>query len=68
MALPQQSDIVTMDFPSRGGPFIEVPAKSAVDATTLDYPSRGLPFFAQLFGAGVAATIIRVLAILGAGF
>ncbi len=61
MALPTQADIVTMDYPSRGLPFVQVVATASVDATTMDYPSRGLPLVLQLFGAGGAIAIIRTL-------
>ena len=50
MALPIQSEIVTMDYPSRGLPFINVPASATVDTETMDYPSRGLPFVVNGFG------------------
>jgi len=67
MALPTQAQVVTLDYPSRGGPFAEVVAKSTIDATTLDYPSRGVAFFAEAFGA-VAAAVIRTLTTVMAGF
>jgi len=44
MPLPIQSDIVKMDYPSRGLPFVDVPAKTGISTQTMDYPSRGLPF------------------------
>lgn len=44
MALPIQTEITTMDFPSRGLPYVDVPAKSGIVTQTMDFPSRGLPF------------------------
>lgn len=43
MSLPVQTDITTGDFPSRGLPYLDLPAKSSIDTQTMDYPSRGLP-------------------------
>ena len=43
MALPTAAEVQTMDFVSRGLPFVDVPV-SATDTSTLDYVSRGLPF------------------------
>jgi len=42
MALPVQTDITTMDYPSRGIAFLDVPAKSGIATQTMDYPSRGI--------------------------
>lgn len=67
MALPTQSDIVKMDYPSRGGPFVEVVAKSGIDGTTLDYPSRGGGGFFQAFGSAAAAAVQQLLSLMGVG-
>lgn len=50
MALLKQSEIVTLDYPSRGLPLMQTVATSAVDLTTLDYVSRGIAFFANNYG------------------
>ncbi len=69
MALPVQSDIVTMDYPSRGLPYCDVPASSTVDTQTMDYPSRGLPLVTNPYGAGtaVAGTNVSWRNLLGVG-
>lgn len=66
MALPTQSEITTLDYPSRGLPFNDVPASSTVDTGTMDYPSRGLPLVSNPFG-GVAVTQISTRMLMGVG-
>lgn len=66
MPLPTQTDMLTMDYPSRGLPYVDVPAKSGIDTQTMDYPSRGLPFVTNAYGA--AAAVVRFfLGLLGVG-
>ena len=56
MALPVQTAIATGDYPSRGLPYLNLPAKSSIDTQTMDYPSRGLPFVTNDdFSGGVIA-------------
>lgn len=66
MALPIQTNIVTMDYPSRGLPFVDVPAKSGIATQTMDYPSRGLPFVTN-DGFTATATTISMRMMLGMG-
>ena len=66
MALPTQADITTMDYPSRGLPFVYVAAKSGIDPTTMDYPSRGLPFVVAAFSSSGGGTdFVFALTLLG---
>lgn len=51
MALPNQNDIVKMDYPSRGLPYVNIPVSSTVNPETMDYPSRGLPFVTNVYGS-----------------
>lgn len=67
MALPTQTNIVTMDYPSRGLPFVDVAAKTGISTETMDYPSRGLPFIVNAFGAAAAAAAINYLTLLDVG-
>lgn len=69
MALPVQTDITTGDYPSRGLPYLDLPAKTGITTQTMDYPSRGLPFVTNddFSGGAPADTNIRSLTLLGAG-
>lgn len=68
MALPTQADIVTMDYPSRGLPFVQVVATASVDATTMDYVSRGLPFVPNPFPTSAPSpATLQVLMMMGVG-
>jgi len=51
MALPTQSDLITMDYSYQGQPFVNVSAKSGIDLTTMDYSYLGQPFVGNPFGS-----------------
>lgn len=44
MALPNSTDLQTMDYSYGGVPFVDVPAKSNIVTTTMDWSYSGLPF------------------------
>ena len=44
MALPNSTDLQTMDYSFNGQPFVNVPAKSGIDTTTMDYSFQAQPF------------------------
>ena len=44
MALPNSDNLKTMDYVWSGAPFVEMPAKAAIDTKTMDYVWRGAPF------------------------
>lgn len=44
MAIPNESNLETLDFAYLGAPFADVDAKSVVDTRTLDYAYLGAPF------------------------
>ena len=44
MALPNKTNLETMDYSYSGLPFVDVPAKSTIDTSTMDYSYGGLPF------------------------
>jgi len=44
MALPTKTDLVKMDVPYLGQPFVYVPAKQVIETKTMDYSYLGLPF------------------------
>ena len=52
MALPNSDNLKTMDFAWRGQPFVEMPAKAAIDTKTMDYVWRGSPFVRNEYVAG----------------
>jgi hypothetical protein len=68
MVLPVQTDLTTMDYPSRGGSYIDVPAKSGIITQTMDYPSRGIPLVTNDdFSSGtVVSSPMRMM--MGMGF
>ena len=49
MALPNQTNLKTMDYAHKGQPFVDVPAKNAIDLKTMDYVLKGQPFVANPF-------------------
>jgi hypothetical protein len=55
MALPNKSNLVTMDYSYLGQPFVEVPAKDSIVLTTMDYSYLGQPFVRNPAGAGAAS-------------
>lgn len=61
MAIPRKSEIVTLDYVSRGLPQVEVAAPSPVTSYSVDYVSGGLPFL------GNRATSLEKLYINGDG-
>lgn len=68
MALPVQDEITTMDYPSRGLPYVDVPAKDGIVTQTMDYTSRGLPFVTNDdFTGGEEVTIIPLRTLMGIG-
>ena len=44
MALPTPDNLKTMDYAHQGQPFVDVPAKDAVDIKTMDYAYKAQPF------------------------
>ena len=46
MALPVRKDVLTLNFPYRGGPFFAIASKPGIDTLTLDVVYRGLTFVA----------------------
>jgi len=44
MALPTPDNLKTMDYAYQGQPFVDVPAKDAVDLKTMDYAYQAQPF------------------------
>jgi hypothetical protein len=61
MALPTVEDISTLDFPSRGLPYVDVPAKTGITTQTMDYVSRGLPFITNDdFDGGAPPVVISI--------
>ena len=52
MALPTPDNLKTMDYAFQGQPFVDVPAKDAVDIETMDYAFQGQPFVRN-YAAGV---------------
>lgn len=44
MALPNSSDLDTMDYAYQAQPYVEVPTKSAVVLTGMDYAYQAQPF------------------------
>lgn len=67
MALLRQQEIVKLDYPSRGLPFMQTVTTGAVDSTTLDYVSRGIAFLANNYGTviktinGVALASVKTI-------
>ena len=49
MALPQSSDILTMEFNFGGFPFVNLPSKSSINLLTMDYNFLGFPFVSNGF-------------------
>jgi hypothetical protein len=50
MAIPNKTDLQTMDFSYLGEPFVDVPANVAIVTTTMDYSYLGEPFVTNPFG------------------
>ena len=44
MSLPSSNDLLTMDYPYQGLPFVDVPTNSTVNTQTMDWVYNGLPF------------------------
>ena len=44
MALPNKTELQTMDYSYAGLPFVDVPASGSIDTFTMDYSYSGLPF------------------------
>lgn len=44
MALPNSTDLQTMDYSYAGLPFVDVPAKGDILTGTMDWSYAGLPF------------------------
>lgn len=44
MALPNSTEIATMDWSYTGLPFVDVPGNSTVNTQTMDWSYAGLPF------------------------
>ena len=67
MALPTVEDIQTMDIPSRGLPYVDVPAKTGITTQTMDYVSRGLPFVTNddFDGGAPPATAVKDMIMMG---
>ena len=53
MALPNKTDLQTMDYSYQGQPFVNVPSKSSIDLTTMDYSYQGQPFVGNPFGGDI---------------
>lgn len=68
LVLPVQSEITTMNYSSRGLPFVDVPASSSIDVQTMDYVSRGLPFVPNPFPTSAPSpATLQVLMMMGVG-
>jgi len=55
MALPTPDNLKTMDYAYQGQPFVDVPAKDAVDLKTMDYAYRAQPFVRN-YGTAIPPT------------
>jgi hypothetical protein len=55
MALPNKTDLQTMDYAYLGQPFVNIPARSNIDTTTMDYAYLGQPFVTNPFGGSTPA-------------
>jgi len=66
MALLTPTQLATMDYAFQGQPFVDVPAKDAVDIKTMDYAYQAQPFVRN-YGAAVVlpATITGISSITG---
>ena len=59
MSLPTPDNLKTMDYAFQGQPFVDVPAKDAVDIKTMDYSYQAQPFVRNYTtAAGVSANAI----------
>jgi hypothetical protein len=57
MALPNKTDLQTMDYVYLGQPFVNVPARSDIDTTTMDYIYLGQPFVTNPFGGSTPPAV-----------
>jgi len=57
MSLPTPDNLKTMDYVFQGQPFVELPAKDAVDIKTMDYVYLAQPFVRN-YGEGVTQNAI----------
>lgn len=56
MAIPNYTNIVTMDWAFQGQPFVDIPVKSTVVLSGMDYAFQGQPFVRNEYG-GVSGWI-----------
>lgn len=63
MALPNKTDLQTMDYRYMGKPFVSVPAKSSITTGNMDTRFMGMPFVSNEFSYGVSSLIKTVNAL-----
>ena len=70
MALPVQTDLITLDFVKDGQPWCKVPARSDIDPQTLDIVKDGQPWGVNPYGgtAAVSGTLAGTLGNVTANF
>jgi len=54
MALPNKTDLQTLDYSYGGLPFADVESNSSVNTQTMDYSYGGLPYVTNPTGGGPA--------------
>jgi hypothetical protein len=50
MALPNYTNLITMDWAFQGQPFVNVPLKATIVLNTLDWAFQGQPFAGNEYG------------------
>jgi len=61
MALPNKTDLQTMDYSYQGQPFVNVPAKSSIDLTTMDHSYQAQPFVGNPAASSPAVIIYNAV-------
>jgi hypothetical protein len=56
MALPNKTDLQTMNYVYQGQPFVSVSARSDIDTTTMDYIYLEQPFVTNPFGGSTPSS------------
>ena len=61
MSLLTPDQLKTMDYAFQGQPFVDVPAKDAVDIKTMDYAYQAQPFVRNYGAAAPPPTVVKDL-------